>query len=62
MNCGQRHREPIGQQLNLENYRASNNTLAGIWLEYDRLGLKRQARDMTPSLDELLAADDEANR
>jgi hypothetical protein len=47
-----------GEEIDLEQYGRLTDRLGRT---FARLGLKRQARDMTPSLDELLAADDEAN-
>jgi hypothetical protein len=48
-----------GEEMSFEVYGRLTDRLGRI---FDRLGIKRQARDMTPTLDELLAADDERER
>jgi hypothetical protein len=46
-----------GEEIDLEQYGRLTDRLGRTFARR----LKRQARDITPSLDELLAADDEAN-
>lgn len=48
-----------GEAISFEVYGRLTDRLGRI---FDRLGLKRQARDMTPTLRDLLAADEERER